>query len=195
MKKYKYKYYFRKPKSEITKDILKALSIGAAIGIAATSPYFVVNFMRALRMKKKYSKKKVYDIFSYLRKMDYVQLEQQNHEVRVMLTSEGKKLVGAMQIDDLKVKHPKKWDGKWRVLSFDISEKKKIRRNAVRTKLAELGFKKLHKSVWIHAFDCQAEIEMIRDFFGLTGGELCLIVAEKIDDEKRFKRLFDVENV
>lgn len=193
MKKYKYKYYFKKPKSEITKDILKCLAAGVAIGIASTSPYFIVNLMKSLSIKNIYPKKRVYDVFSYLRKNGYVCVENYNHQVRVMLTADGKKMVGAMQLNDLKIKHPRKWDRKWRILSFDINEKKKIHRNAVRTKLAELGFQKLHKSVWIHAFDCQAEVEMIRDFFGLTEDDICLIIAEKIDGEKRFKESFNLK--
>lgn len=38
----KYKYYFTKPKSEITKDILTWLLITGAIFIAASSPYFIL---------------------------------------------------------------------------------------------------------------------------------------------------------
>lgn len=46
-----------------------------------------------------------------------------------------------------------RWDGKWRVLFFDIEEVSKIRRNRLRSKLRELGFGMLQKSVWVTPHD------------------------------------------
>jgi hypothetical protein len=42
----KYKYYFRKPKSEIVKDVLEFLATIGVLCIAATSPYFVRNLIK-----------------------------------------------------------------------------------------------------------------------------------------------------
>lgn len=47
----------------------------------------------------------------------------------------------------------KKWDGKWRVVIFDIKEKEKHLRNALRDKLKELGFGMLQKSIYISPYD------------------------------------------
>lgn len=41
------------------------------------------------------------------------------------------------------------WDGKWRIVSFDIPEEKRIVRNLLRRNLKKWGFKHLQKSVWI----------------------------------------------
>src|SRR3990167_2124094 len=43
----------------------------------------------------------------------------------------------------------KHWDGKWRVVIFDIPEEKRIIRNLFRRNLKKWGFKHLQKSVWI----------------------------------------------
>ena len=64
----KYKYYFRKPKSEIIKDILKLFLISGAICIAANSPYFVLNILKNIKSLKKYPKEKISDSFYQLRK-------------------------------------------------------------------------------------------------------------------------------
>jgi hypothetical protein len=45
----KYKYYFKKPKSEIVKDVLKWLVIVGATYIAASSPYFALNLIRSAK--------------------------------------------------------------------------------------------------------------------------------------------------
>ena len=60
----KYKYYFRKPRSEIVKDILKTLAMSGAICIAASSPYFVVNLFKSFKQFRKYKgKKKLAEFF------------------------------------------------------------------------------------------------------------------------------------
>lgn len=41
------------------------------------------------------------------------------------------------------------WDGKWRIVIFDIPEQKRVIRNLFRRNLKKWGFKPLQKSVWI----------------------------------------------
>ena len=40
---------------------------------------------------------------------------------------------------------PKKWDGKWRIVGFDIPEKKKTSKRSSKKKMRELGFITLQK--------------------------------------------------
>jgi predicted transcriptional regulator len=186
----KYKYYCRKPRSEIAKDILNVFLLMGAISVAATSPYFIANLWKGYQRWRKYPRKKFYDTFYLLYQKGYIQMREENHQIYVNLTEEGKKFAGRFQIDTLKIKKPKKWDGKWRLVIFDISELKKTHREAFRGKLKELGFQSLQKSVWIHPFDCRAEIDLLREFFGLDEEELRLVVAQDIGSAQKYKRLF-----
>jgi len=186
----KHKLYFHKQKSGIVRDLFYSLAVGGAVAIALTSPYFLVNLLKKYPTWKKYPKKKVYDNFYLLRKRGYIKLERKNNQIYISLTQEGKKKAGLFQIDDLKIKKPKKWDRKWRVLIFDIAQLKKIYREALRGKLKVLGFYQLQKSVWVHPFDCKAEIKMLKDFFGLSDREIRLIVAENIGEYGEIKKFF-----
>ena len=188
----KYKYYFKKPKSEIAKDILHWLFVAESVAIAATSPYFLVNILKGFKNLKKYPRKKVYDNFYYLRKHGFIEINQKGHQIYIKLTKEGRRKAGLFQVDDLKIKKPKKWDGKWRIIIFDIAQLKKIYREALRGKLKELGFYLLQKSVWVYPFDCRAEIELLRDFFGLSEDEIRLILAEDIGCDKKLKKIFEL---
>lgn len=185
-----YKYYLRKPKSEIAKDILSGLAITGAICLAATSPYFSVNLIRAVRNRGKYKNKRVYDAFYKLRRNGCLNIAQRNHQIYISLTERGKKLAGRFQIDDLKINKPKKWDGKWRLVIFDIAQLNLIKRNAFRGKLKELGFSPLQKSVWVCPYECVDEITLLRDFFGLTRKDIRLITAEDIEEDGFLKRIF-----
>ncbi|MDO8558962.1 MAG: hypothetical protein Q7R84_01390 [bacterium] len=178
----KYKYYFRKPKSEITKDILKWLTIAGAVSVAAASPYFVTNLVNGFKNKNKYKKKKIGDTFYNLRRQGCLNINVKGHRVFISLTERGKKMAGRFQIDSLKINKLKKWDRKWRIVIFDIIQLKRLQRNAFRGKLMELGFSPLQKSVWINPYPCKDEIELLREFFGLGQREIRLIVAEDIEN-------------
>jgi len=188
----KYKYYFRKPRSEIVKDAMRILLVSGTLIITAQSPYFVRNLLKDYKNLNKYPKKKVSDTFSNLRRQGLIEIERHNNQIYIRLTQEGRKRAGIYQISSLEIRRPKKWDGKWRLVIFDIAQLKKIYREAFRGKIKELGFCQLQKSVWVHPFDCRAEIELLRDFFGLSQDELRLIIAEKIGEDVGLKKFFGI---
>ena len=47
----------------------------------------------------------------------------------------------------------KKWDGRWRLVFYDIDEKSKRTRDRLQKKLKELGFGMIQKSVYLTPFD------------------------------------------
>ncbi len=51
-----------------------------------------------------------------------------------------------------------KWDGKWRILIFDIPQELHNKRNRLRTKLKFLGFYMLQKSVFTFPYPCEDEL-------------------------------------
>lgn len=59
------------------------------------------------------------------------------------------------------------WDGKWRVVLFDIPETKKKLRDNLRTTLKAAGFKQLQKSVWVSPFDTLKDVEIMVDNYNL----------------------------
>jgi DNA-binding transcriptional regulator PaaX len=188
----KYKYYFKKPRSEITKDVLYWLLIAGAVYIAASSPSFAKNLVRDYKKWKKYSERNVYDAFYNLRRQGLIEFRKERKQIYINLTLEGRKKAGYLQINDLEIKRPKNWDKKWRIVTFDISELKRGHREAFRGKLKELGFCQLQKSVWVFPFDCQAEIELLQDFFGLREENLRLIIAESLGDDVKLKEYFKI---
>lgn len=188
----KYKYYFRKPRSEIVKDVLKTLAISGMVYVAASSPYFTIGLLRKIKKWRRYPKKKVSNAFYVLRKQGCIKIEKKNKQIYIFLTEKGKKKAGWLQIDALKIKKPKKWDRKWRIVIFDISELKKFQREAFRGKLKELGFSPLQKSVWIQPFPCSDEINLLKDFFGLSDREVRMLIAKNIGDSESLKEIFKI---
>lgn len=68
-----------------------------------------------------------------------------------------------------------KWDGKWRMVIFDIPEKRRSVRDVLRTRLKELGFKRWQQSLWVSKKNCT---KPLRDFIKKVGIERWVMVVE-----------------
>lgn len=75
----------------------------------------------------------------------YFDISVKNNKSFFRLTPKGRGLVELLKFYSGKMK----WDGRWRVLIFDIPEKERYKRDVLRKKMFELGLKKLQESVWI----------------------------------------------
>jgi len=184
------KYYFRKPKGEIVKDILLWLAIGGAVAVAASSPYFGMNLIKYFLKNKKHKAKSTNNAFWRLYKQGCITLERKNHQSYISLTEEGRRRAGMYQINDLAIKKPKQWDKKWRIVIFDIPHRNRFVREVLRGMLKQLGFRLLQKSVWVHPFPCKEEIDLVRSLFGLTVEELRLIIAQDMGESATLKKIF-----
>lgn len=82
-------------------------------------------------------------------------------------------------------------DGKWRIVVFDIPEKKRHGRDALREKLCELGFYELQKSVLVFPYPCQDELDFLIEYFGLRR-YVRVGILETIDNELHLKKYFQL---
>lgn len=182
-------------KSKMARQILRKLLIGGAILVAAQSPYFWIpiykNFFSGRPIFGK--KKQFQNTFYYLKNKGLIRMEKKNKQIYVFLTKDGEWEAGKYQINELYIKPQKRWDGKWRVIIFDIPEVSRIKREAFRGKLKELGFYQLQKSVWVHPYPCREEIELLREFFGLDKRNLRILDVEKIEEDQFLRNIFNLE--
>lgn len=181
---------------EISKTILKGLLWTGAFTIACSSPYFARRAMPLLlrHIKYKIREKKRRQSFSrtfyYLKNRGMINVSYSGKQLHISLTPEGKRLAGRYQIDDLNIIKTKKWDQKWRILIFDIPDKHKIKREALRGKLKELGLFQLQKSVWVCPYHFDKEIEILRRFFAFSKEEMKIIIASDIQNDQEARDFF-----
>jgi hypothetical protein len=105
------------------------------------------------------------------------------------LTTRGEALLARLSVGTAKYKPPEKWDGKWRIVVFDVAEKRKRARDRLREMLQRIGFLKLQSSVWIFPHDCEDIIHLIKADFAL-GKEALYIVAEDVEGDSRPRHYF-----
>ena len=106
------------------------------------------------------------------------------------LTEKGKKIVKEIQFDNLKIDKPKFWDGKWRVVIFDIPEnKRRHMRDAMRQKLQKIGFYQMQKSVWAFPYPCEKEIQLLCEIFEVNPF-VNMITSNKIYKDDALRKYF-----
>ena len=99
-------------------------------------------------------------------KTGYIEKIEKEGEVFIRLTSRGSNKV-VRDFPFLSFQN-KKWDKKWRVVVFDVEETNKQIRERFRSKLKELGFGMLQKSVFITPHDVLADFAELAESQGLS---------------------------
>src|SRR3989344_1344274 len=94
----------------------------------------------------------------------------------------GKKHALRYNPENISISIPTCWDKKCRIIVFDIPEKKRKARDALRFEIKKLGFFELQKSVWIYPFDCRNAIDFLVEFFEVRRYVRYLVVSEMTYD-------------
>lgn len=173
---------------DLTKDILLLASVGLAIPLILIAPGFPLALKPLL--KKNYYPSDIRRTLSRMEKQKLISVSYDKEKTRIELLDKGKKRVLSYEIDNLKL-NKGKWDGIWRVVIFDIPEKKRIARDFLRSKLKELGFFKLQKSVLVTPWDCADVVDFVKHFYHV-GDYVNLILAKKLDQEEYLRQYFDL---
>lgn len=120
----------------------------------------------------------------YLRRQGYIKTFVQNKKRYVELTKKGRVKLKIVSIEKIIIKRPKKWDGKLRVVIFDLPKKFNREREIFREKLKNLFFIRVQKSVYMHPFKCAAEISEVAQRLGI-GNYILVMISDVIQSEKR----------
>lgn len=164
---------------------------GIGLGFSASPKQHYAIYKNLARAWKEIDREKLRSLtweFRRKRLVDFA--ENPDGSVTIILTEVGKKKALRYKIDELKI--PKqKWDGKWRIVIFDIPEKKKRAREALRGKLRDLDFYNIQKSVWINPFECKEIIDFIVEYFGIRQ-YVRYIEAGFINNEAELKLKFNL---
>ena len=179
-------------KKTITKEtLLKIAEIGILVLPALTSPYFLRYIVKKYFKEK--NKKRVRAITDLKKKKLIDIQEQKDGSIKVRLTENGKKIILQYELEKLKIEKPKKWDGKWRVIIYDIPQSLRRASDAFRRKIRELGMYQLQKSIWIYPYDCIKELDFLCTIYQIPLKDYVLYFkAEELPRLKEIKHFFSL---
>ena len=109
---------------------------------------------------------------------------------KVKITEKGIKALEQIEFGEYVIPEPAFWDGKWRVLIFDISERRRRIRTQLRRLLEGAGFVRVQDSVWVHPYPCDEFISLVRAHLKSGVGEMRIFVAEALESDKSLREHF-----
>lgn len=158
----------QKERLDLARDIILGIAgMGGVLLIALAAPGALQLLKPFLKKYKSRAQRIGYiqQRFKDLEDKGLITLGEKDGKTKITLTKLGEKKVLEYQVDDMELDIPLKWDGKWRVVIFDIPESRKTHRDVFRRKLINLGFERIQDSVWRHKYSCQKEIEFLSHLY------------------------------
>ncbi len=133
----------------------------------------------------RYRKHNFYQLVSRSLRTELIEKVEKNGEIYIRITTKGKNVI--KRDFPILLLQNKKWDGKWRVIMFDVEEVNKKARNKLRKKLKELGFGMLQKSVFVSPHDILRDFSEFAESSGIKN-YLYLLETHKliVDDIREF---------
>lgn len=131
----------------------------------------------------------LYPTLRRLERKHLVGAKQRDGREEWYLTDEGERLAERLKLKLTYVQKQQHWDGKWRLAIFDVPERIRARRDALRRELINLGFHQLQKSVWVTLYLLPDEFFELINEFGL-GTHFRVVLATEIRNDRDLRSLF-----
>lgn len=182
-------------RNERVKKILLLLAKGVALAAVVAAPKTASAFGPFLREDSRWKEWKQFNP-TYLRrtirkleKQKIVEIENKEDYGIVKITQEGRKKILQFAVAEISIERPVHWDGRWRLVFYDVVKGENQLRDKFRRYLKQAGFYPLQESVYLHAFPCEKEINFLRYYLGI-GSEVRIVVAEHIENDREFREYF-----
>lgn len=182
-------------RKNIQKIILSTIFAVGILSVVAVAPniFSVIKQLEGSRKRKKNLKYSINASFARLREKGLIEIVEINGKKVARVTQKGENQLSFLEKHNFKLKIPKKWDGRWRVVIFDIKESKKRIREQLRITLSQIGFLKLQNSIWIFPYDCEDIVSLLKSDFKL-GKDVLYMIVEKLENDWQFLKAFNLPN-
>ena len=171
--------------------VLVLLAQGTMLGLSRDKGLRLEILKDADRTWHEIDRNLLYQILKRLKLGHHIEfLKTRNGIEFARLTAKGKERFLQHQFNILALPRAKRWDGKWRIVLFDIPEPKKKIRDSLRRKLKALGFLEFQKSVFIYPFPCRDEINFVINFYNIP--EYVYYLEAPLVPDGGFRKEFDI---
>ena len=185
-----------------TKEVLILLGAGAFLAasiIFPGLPMVAKPFINAAKEANRNKRQKEWEKFNLWRLRQVIKRMQNSKLVEVKeekgipiikVTQKGKQKLLRYKIDEM-VLDESNWDGKWRLIIYDVQTGKRANSEMFRIMLNKLKFLKLQRSVYLSPFKCEDEIEYLRLLFEI-GNEVQILKVGSLENETAYRRYFGI---
>lgn len=177
----------RRKRERIQRYVLSAVAVSGTLVLAAAAPNIAGMFARKianlpqLRVRTK-------SAATRLAHKGLVRFVQRRGVTVLEITEHGRNTLALAQAKTLLAQN-KKWDGRYRVVAFDIPQHLKKQRDMLRQTIRTLGFLHLQHSIWIFPHDCEEIVTLLKSELKL-GKNVLYMIVDQIENDAWIRRHF-----
>ncbi|MSU73583.1 hypothetical protein EXS56_00385 [Candidatus Kaiserbacteria bacterium] len=123
----------------------------------------------------------------------HIRFVEKNGRKHVEITDAGRRALALEEARFAKIAGMKRrWDGRYRMVIFDIPERRRGVRERLRRLMRECGFLLIQKSVWLSPYDCEELIALIKAELRI-GKDVLYVIVDSIENDAWIKKHFKLQ--
>lgn len=165
-----------------------------AVGLVAPNAVRLFDYLNPISRKNTIRfNQRITQALLRLERRGLIKITGEGKKREIHLTTQGEGLIDALYAGAYVIPMPVRWDGKWRVVMFDVPEKRKRVRDTLRMLLRSAGFVHFQDSAWIQPYPCDELVTLLRSHLGSGKGEIRYLVASFADEsDYAFRKHFNL---
>lgn len=126
-----------------------------------------------------------------LEREGFVEKQSTKEGIVIKITNKGRTQILRYNLMDIGPVEGK-WDGKWRLVFFDVSELKRKTRDSLRRYLRQLGMELFQESVYISPYDVTNQVKYIREILDIPDS-IKIARLDWVENEDELKEIFELK--
>ncbi len=179
--------------TNVQQALLATVALAGVVLVAAAVPNLPKAFNKLPAIKRAKLRYQYKTVLGRLAAQGYIVFEKRDGKQYARITESGRKaLVFEQEKAKLSDTKKRRWNGRWRVIIFDIPERRRRTRDRLRNLMQETGFVRLQDSVWVFPYDCEDFISLVKAELKI-GSAILYMVVEQIENDQHLKAHFGLE--
>lgn len=178
----------KRRRKDLRNAVLATIGIAGVLAVAVVAP----NAIRLLKTsgalgRLRYRAKTT---MSRLRAKGEIEFIERAGKRYARLTPRGKEILQFQQEKlRLQEEKPRRWDQRYRLVMFDIPEKRKKTRDQLRHVMRGIGFLRIQDSAWVYPYDCEEFVALLKAQLRI-GKDVLYAVIEEIENDAAIRAHF-----
>lgn len=179
--------------THVQQAALTAVALSGVVLVAAVMPNLPAALAKLPSIKRAQKRYQYKTALGRLAAQGLIKFEKRDGKSYARITPAGRKAF-ALENEKLKLKNARKgrWNRRWRVITFDVPERRRGTRDRLRKVMQEAGFARLQDSVWVFPYDCEDFMTLLKSELKI-GAAVLYMVVEHIENDKHLRAHFGLK--
>jgi len=178
----------KKRNKDMKNAVLATVAVAGVIAVAAIAPN-AIQLLKTTGMTERLRHRSM-SALGRLKAKGEVEFLEMDGKKYARLTARGEKtLAYAQEKLRLQDKKPRRWDRRYRLIIFDIPEKRRKTREHLRLVMRDIGFLRIQDSAWVFPYDCEEFVALLKADLHI-GKDVLYAVIEEIENDAVIRRHF-----